>query len=150
MSISLRDYISEYASSEYFTFLPAHLKGHAEAILEYSLQSWPQNETSAENVGRELLRTIAPLDLPDSVRRDAPQILEAYFEYLETSGKAPNAAEWTEHMPEASAYYGEHLRNDGSIKGDTVRHTLAKVGRNDPCPCGSGKKFKKCCIDLLG
>jgi hypothetical protein len=23
----------------------------------------------------------------------------------------------------------------------------AKVGRNDPCPCGSGRKFKKCCID---
>ena len=22
-----------------------------------------------------------------------------------------------------------------------------KVGRNDPCPCGSGKKFKKCCMD---
>jgi hypothetical protein len=24
---------------------------------------------------------------------------------------------------------------------------LYKVGRNDPCPCGSGKKFKKCCLD---
>ncbi|HYQ39621.1 MAG TPA: YchJ family protein [Pseudomonas sp.] len=24
-----------------------------------------------------------------------------------------------------------------------------KVGRNDPCPCGSGQKFKKCCADLL-
>jgi uncharacterized protein YecA (UPF0149 family) len=23
----------------------------------------------------------------------------------------------------------------------------AKVGRNDPCPCGSGKKYKKCCLD---
>jgi SWIM/SEC-C metal-binding protein len=23
-----------------------------------------------------------------------------------------------------------------------------KVGRNDPCPCGSGKKYKKCCADL--
>ena len=22
-----------------------------------------------------------------------------------------------------------------------------KVGRNDPCPCGSGKKFKKCCMN---
>ena len=22
-----------------------------------------------------------------------------------------------------------------------------KIGRNDPCPCGSGKKYKKCCID---
>ena len=22
-----------------------------------------------------------------------------------------------------------------------------KVGRNDPCPCGSGKKYKQCCLD---
>ncbi len=27
----------------------------------------------------------------------------------------------------------------------TVRRTLPKVGRNDPCPCGSGKKYKNCC-----
>ena len=27
----------------------------------------------------------------------------------------------------------------------TVRRTQPKVGRNDPCPCGSGKKYKKCC-----
>ncbi|HIE11729.1 MAG TPA: hypothetical protein EYP62_08950, partial [Kiritimatiellae bacterium] len=26
-----------------------------------------------------------------------------------------------------------------------VRRTQPKVGRNDPCPCGSGKKYKKCC-----
>jgi curved DNA-binding protein CbpA len=28
---------------------------------------------------------------------------------------------------------------------ETVRRESAKVGRNDPCPCGSGKKYKKCC-----
>ncbi|RYZ84342.1 MAG: DUF1186 domain-containing protein, partial [Proteobacteria bacterium] len=22
-----------------------------------------------------------------------------------------------------------------------------KIGRNDPCPCGSGKKYKKCCLN---
>ncbi len=27
----------------------------------------------------------------------------------------------------------------------TVKRESPKVGRNDPCPCGSGKKFKKCC-----
>ena len=27
----------------------------------------------------------------------------------------------------------------------TVRRTMPKVGRNDPCPCGSGKKYKNCC-----
>jgi SEC-C motif-containing protein len=26
-----------------------------------------------------------------------------------------------------------------------VRSTAPKVGRNDPCPCGSGKKYKQCC-----
>jgi preprotein translocase subunit SecA len=35
-------------------------------------------------------------------------------------------------------------RDEGSAAVQTVRRTK-KVGRNDPCPCGSGKKFKKCC-----
>ncbi|MGC2082083.1 MAG: SEC-C metal-binding domain-containing protein, partial [Bradyrhizobium sp.] len=26
-----------------------------------------------------------------------------------------------------------------------ARSNAPKVGRNDPCPCGSGKKYKKCC-----
>ena len=34
---------------------------------------------------------------------------------------------------------------DGKTVPRTVRHEGPKVGRNDPCPCGSGKKFKKCC-----
>ena len=28
----------------------------------------------------------------------------------------------------------------------TVVNRVLKVGRNEPCPCGSGRKFKKCCI----
>ena len=32
-----------------------------------------------------------------------------------------------------------------SPKPETVRNESPKVGRNEPCPCGSGKKFKKCC-----
>ena len=31
------------------------------------------------------------------------------------------------------------------ITPGTVRNTGPKIGRNDPCPCGSGKKYKKCC-----
>ena len=30
-------------------------------------------------------------------------------------------------------------------KQETIKRTEAKVGRNDPCPCGSGKKYKNCC-----
>ncbi len=35
---------------------------------------------------------------------------------------------------------------DGKMVGPgQVRRETPKVGRNDPCPCGSGKKYKKCC-----
>ncbi|MFC1644325.1 SEC-C metal-binding domain-containing protein, partial [Candidatus Omnitrophota bacterium] len=33
----------------------------------------------------------------------------------------------------------------GSKEEVTYRRDAPKVGRNDPCPCGSGKKYKKCC-----
>jgi hypothetical protein len=33
------------------------------------------------------------------------------------------------------------------VSGFTVRRTVSRVGRNDPCHCGSGKKYKKCCAE---
>ncbi|MCS4532992.1 YecA family protein [Neisseria montereyensis] len=38
-------------------------------------------------------------------------------------------------------YYWHSIKN----KPATIRRTEEKVGRNDPCPCGSGKKYKTCC-----
>jgi len=32
------------------------------------------------------------------------------------------------------------------VPSDPVRNPMRGVGRNDPCPCGSGKKYKKCCL----
>ena len=40
----------------------------------------------------------------------------------------------------------EGAANDKTVKRQPVRRTV-KVGPNDPCPCGSGKKYKKCCRD---
>lgn len=49
---------------------------------------------------------------------------------------------------ERSTFHREHGRwvyVDGVINPKKAPVRAAKVGRNDPCPCGSGKKFKKCC-----
>lgn len=41
---------------------------------------------------------------------------------------------------------GEWKFKEGQIHGaQPVKRLMPKVGRNDPCSCGSGKKFKKCC-----
>lgn len=34
---------------------------------------------------------------------------------------------------------------DDEVKRTPIKREMPKVGRNDPCPCGSGKKYKKCC-----
>jgi uncharacterized protein len=40
------------------------------------------------------------------------------------------------------AFAAQHARNAVPIQREGP-----KIGRNDPCPCGSGKKFKKCCAN---
>ncbi len=39
----------------------------------------------------------------------------------------------------------EVLQGGEIVKVETVRRGEPRVGRNDPCPCGSGQKYKKCC-----
>ena len=41
---------------------------------------------------------------------------------------------------------GRWYYTDGTVYGqEPYRRESPKIGRNDPCPCGSGKKYKKCC-----
>ena len=40
---------------------------------------------------------------------------------------------------------GSSMHQRSQSDNITVRRTVPKVGRNDPCPCGSGKKYKQCC-----
>lgn len=40
---------------------------------------------------------------------------------------------------------GQWFFQDGNTPRQTYTREAPKVGRNDPCPCGSGKKYKKCC-----
>jgi preprotein translocase subunit SecA len=40
---------------------------------------------------------------------------------------------------------GEEPAEDGPRITIPLKREMPKVGRNDPCPCGSGKKYKQCC-----
>lgn len=42
-------------------------------------------------------------------------------------------------------YFRQHAQPDATTRAPEPRRTNRKVGRNDPCPCGSGKKHKRCC-----
>ena len=46
---------------------------------------------------------------------------------------------------DAGAYAPDESKGGRGRKQETIRRDMPKVGRNDPCSCGSGKKYKKCC-----
>jgi len=50
----------------------------------------------------------------------------------------PRAMRYTEHR-------GEQMGANGDGRPMPVRREGRKIGRNEPCPCGSGKKYKRCC-----
>ncbi len=57
-------------------------------------------------------------------------------------------AKWLYELPEWDALLSkeEKMSIRSSFRQDTTLRSK-KIGRNDPCPCGSGKKYKHCCIE---
>jgi hypothetical protein len=67
------------------------------------------------------------------------EVIEGGPELAESAADAPESAAEDSGVPD------EYWDPDMPVPGVTLRRDEPKVGRNDPCPCGSGKKFKKCC-----
>ena len=57
-------------------------------------------------------------------------------------------AEWLYTLPQWDSILSAERRKElyrNQKNSGTIRREEPKIGRNDPCPCGSGKKYKKCC-----
>lgn len=76
------------------------------------------------------------------------RMLEAMRERQPPIDDVAVATSWWSAFEEHSAH--DALEEDWDDEGQLIKpeepyRAPAKVGRNEPCPCGSGKKFKKCC-----
>ncbi|RPJ05580.1 MAG: preprotein translocase subunit SecA, partial [Deltaproteobacteria bacterium] len=83
------------------------------------------------------------LEMLDRIKRDTVQKLFAIQIAKEEQVKEMRAERKQTFILSRGGEAGGETE-DG--KGVTVRREGKKVGRNDPCPCGSGKKYKKCCL----
>ncbi len=151
MIFQYRDWPVSFLESEYAFFLKDSLKEHAEPILQHLLAAMAEfNPHFPNNVTRGLIQAtyrekIAPLNLPLETRKEIPLLIEDFVNFLSQSGLYPPAVEWVDGFREEGQKYANNFREDGSFRGETQRRSEIKIGRNAPCPCGSGKKFKNCC-----
>ncbi|OPL17968.1 MAG: hypothetical protein AVO35_07350 [Candidatus Aegiribacteria sp. MLS_C] len=102
-------------------------------LVEFKKEAFELFEELLDRVDKLAVRQVLSL-WPRNARADLP-------ENRQVQGSALHPASG---LPAADSGSG----NDGSTAGGgrgTVVRDAPKVGRNDPCPCGSGKKYKKCC-----
>jgi preprotein translocase subunit SecA len=81
-----------------------------------------------------------------------PAAVRAYMTYLEGETELKDPAGFGKVLDEMEKKFEKAVKKvkekDRIPKDDSagqLKKTDGKVGRNDPCPCGSGKKYKKCC-----
>ncbi|MBE5922418.1 MAG: SEC-C domain-containing protein [Lachnospiraceae bacterium] len=110
----------------------------------------------AEKFGTELLIMVGFLDgINDSLITPNPieemdentQVQLGYDKELLYKNMVEAKAEWLYELEQWDALIDEDRRKV-LYKEQKSSHTIIKdkkIGRNDPCPCGSGKKYKKCC-----
>ena len=125
-----------------------HWREHL-AALDYLRQGIHLRGYAQKNPKQEYKREAFELfsQLLDVVKMDVTRILMTVK--IQTQEQMAEAAEAIEERAEAiSNVTYTHPGDDGSVVQETDASTVAaelpKVGRNDPCPCGSGKKYKQC------
>ena len=110
---------------------------------EYKRESFELFQGLLENIKRDVIRLLSRVQIehPERVEEEEKRRrAEAEKRMQFNHAAAPSIAQEAEPQPEAS---GEEPRAAGPLVETFVRPE-AKVGRNEPCPCGSGKKFKQC------
>ena len=144
----LTDEVASFAGSQHFLLLDDDLKAGAEPLLAHWCEQ--VGDVVSEEAMARALKSVARLPGPVERRRAFPRLLREFLEYLPATGRFPLGREWAARVEAMEAGYLAAFREDGSIRGETIRRRGSVTRRNDPCPCGSGRKYKKCCMDVLG
>ena len=137
-----QEHLYEMDSLRHSIGLRAH--GQRDPLLEYKAEAFKIFDELMVNVKTEIchnvFRSASSLMAFENFLRNAPQqtLHTTTSAFSESSAPAADGKKASDVVSEAAS------AAEAAVKAKPVR-TGPKVGRNDPCPCGSGKKYKQCC-----
>ncbi|HEY0208402.1 preprotein translocase subunit SecA [Acerihabitans sp.] len=110
-----------------------HLRGYAQKDpkQEYKRESFAMFAAMLESLKYEVISTLS------KVQVRMPEEVEALEQQRREEAERLARQQQLSHQPEP-------MLDVGAVMADMPAHEGRKVGRNDPCPCGSGKKYKQC------
>ena len=128
----MRARYSSYVTGDVMFLKTSAVKAVQDEFDEASSRAWSK---AASWHGLEIIKT------EKGGEGDATGVVEFRAIYT-ANGEFCNHHEVSTFVKESDGWKFE----DGELVGETPeKRESPKVGRNDPCPCGSGKKYKKCC-----
>jgi preprotein translocase subunit SecA len=143
-----REQFAQFERMVLLQSIDTHWREHL-AALDYLRQGIHLRGYAQKNPKQEYKREAFELfaQMLDTVKMEVTRILLTVR--IQTQEQAAEATEAIENKAEhISNVTYTHPNEDGTVASDTDPRTVAvqvpKVGRNEPCPCGSGKKYKHC------
>ncbi len=132
-----------------------HLRSYSSKnpLTEYKIDGFNAFETMLESIritiaGR-VFKVRIQINMPQQPRQRNMQMNAQHQEAKSMSDQSGSSGVAQRSAGNSSVYQSQQAAGRvmaGARQGSsiTVRRTMPKVGRNDPCPCGSGKKYKYC------
>jgi len=109
--------------------------GQRDPLIEYKKESFELFTLMKERIEDQIVQYLFKLQ---PVAREEAEAAEA------RERRAPVAMPSRRSAANVNYSYGAAASGGQDAKVETIQRHAPKVGRNDPCPCGSGKKYKKC------
>jgi preprotein translocase subunit SecA len=126
-----------------------YLRGYAQKdpLIEYKTEAYDMFVELMANIKNEVLhnlfRSTSNLQAFENFLATLPQFLLREHAPAAPTANAPARGRQLQPVGAMAAVAGD---GDGEMTLDLpIRRSMPKVGRNEPCPCGSGKKYKNCC-----
>jgi preprotein translocase subunit SecA len=145
-----RDHLAEMEELRTGINLRAYHQGLGKPIDIYKREAFGMFQTMITAVDRDIVNLVYKLrvNIPEKSRSDRRRE-GLVATHAESTGMGYSAAQQAAPSPAGVAVAGgeQNPMAEASRSGTqarTIRRDQPKIGRNDPCPCGSGKKYKKC------
>lgn len=144
----IENWVGDFCSSDAIRSFPAAVQAQGPVLLVEFLvgackvRGVEPGDVEEPDLKSALLGPVAKFKLPDAVKDRVPGLCGSFLAYLETEGRLSGGRVLGAYVRALSGAFEEAA--SGKLK--PIVRPGSKLNRNDPCPCGSGKKYKKCCM----
>ncbi len=124
-----------------------HLRSYAQKnpLTEYKIEGFKIFESMIEEIRAQIARTVVLVKIKTQEERQTRSVTASGTAVHDEVGQfGGGAAAAPQPAPRGQAAPAGSVADQARGQTVTVRRSVPKVGRNEPCPCGSGKKYKHC------